>query len=448
MDDPWRLALVPALIGLNAFFVSTEYALVAFRPAHEERLAQRKLRATLAAIRTLRGEMAASIGAIQVCITMTNLLLGWIGEPAMSDLLNWLLGPVWQLLPPAVGAGIATAVGFLIVTLLTVVLSELVPKAVTLQRTLSIVRITAVPMVFIMRMIRPLVWLMNTSAQVTMRALGLGNVRIDDAPPTAEEIGLIARQAGEAGTVNPQERSLILNALALGKRTARQIMVPRVKMVFLDIRLNMEDNLARMGERLFSRLPLCDGGLDRVLGLVYTKEFLTAFQVKDADSSVLQLIARPAVFAPASISLHQLLTTFAEKRSHLIFLVDEYGGVEGMVTLTDVIDELIGEMREAGEEEPDDNGATHLHFAGDTPLHELAERLKHEPWPASGEVTTIGGLITARLGRIPLPGQTVEIDDLVLKITESDQRRIQSIELIACRTAPSVDREADHAPPD
>jgi len=344
----WQLAAVPLLIGTNAFFVCAEYAIVAIRSSQAEEMRARGQGTTAAAVEKLKADMSSTIGAIQVCITLTNLMLGWIGEPAMSAVLNMVFEPLGRLMPEALFKGLSTALGFVIVTLLTVVLSELVPKAVTLQYVTTVARFTAAPVLLIMRLIRPLVWLMNGLANLTTQSLGLGKVQIEDPAHTADEIKTITAESAEAGNVTPRESQLILNTLALGRRRASEIMVPRVKVKYLDVRWSMDENINVINEYVFSRLPLCDGGMDRVIGVIYTKEFLLAYEESDHDqtSDVLRLIARPVYYIPVTITLDRLLAAFTAKKMHLLCLVDEYGGVDGIVTLTDVVEELIGEIRE------------------------------------------------------------------------------------------------------
>ena len=207
----------------------------------------------------------------------------------------------------------------------------------------AVATLTAVPVLWVLRGARPLVWLMNAMANAVTVPLGLGRVdRMEKEWHTAEEIRQIASQAFEQGTVTPRERSLILNALALGRRKARQVMVPRVRVAYVDLKRPMEDNRRVINEHLYTRLPLCDGGMDHVLGWVPTKEFLSAYNAA-GESSVLQLLARPAVFYPENVALDGLLTVFHRNQTELIFLVDEYGGVEGIVTLQDVVNELLRE---------------------------------------------------------------------------------------------------------
>lgn len=334
------LLLLPILILLNAFFVAAEYAVVAIRRPQIATLESRGARRTARWLTRLRQRMSATLGGIQVCITMTNLLLGWIGEPAMTRVLMILLSPLGIVLSPAVAVAVSTAIGFIIVTLITVVVSELLPKALTLQHTLLVARIVSGPLVLILTAIRPLVVLMDVLANLLSRALGLGPVQIEDAPVGVDELKAIAREAGDRGTLDRQAQDLILNTLGLRQLRADDVMVPRPQVAYLDLTRTMEQNREVMEEHLYSRLPLCNGGMDHVVGIVYTKEFLAAYP-EAADSSMLQLLVRPAVFAPSTVSVDRLLALFLEKRVRMIILVDEYGGVDGIATLTDIMDELL-----------------------------------------------------------------------------------------------------------
>jgi CBS domain containing-hemolysin-like protein len=343
----WALAAVPILIACNAFFVAAEYAVVAARAATIDSMRRHGRLRSAAAIEQLQSRPASAIGTIQICITMTNLLLGWIGEPAMSAILYLLFASVIVLLPPALVTWVATILSFLIVTLLTVVLSELLPKALTLRYADIAAWLTAVPVLGIQRLLRPMVWLMNGMADLVIRPLGLGRVEdLEKQQVTADELRLLATMAGEQGALTLRERALVLNSLAFGRRSAREIMVPRVRIKYLDLQWNMEENRRIINEQLHSRLPLCDGGMDHVVGVVHTKEFLSAYNAA-AETGVLQLIARKPTFVPSSISLDRLLGVFHESHTQLVFLVDEYGGVDGLVTLQDVVDELVGEIAEA-----------------------------------------------------------------------------------------------------
>lgn len=335
------LAAVPLLIALNAFFVIGEYALVAARPAQLRSLRKRGRLRSANALESLKADSASSIGAIQVCITMTNLLLGWIGEPAMSAVLHRLFGPLIRAWPTTFGS-ISTLLSFIVVTLLTVVFSELLPKAMTLRYVELAVAVTAIPLLAIQKAIFPLVWLMNKMANVVTRPLGLGRIEEfgGEERVTADDLRHLTTQAAREGGVSARELSLVLNSLAIGNRRAKQIMVPRTRVAYLDLQRSMEENRRVIEQHLFSRLPLCDGGIDHVVGIIRIKEFLEAYYAH-GDTPVLSLIAQPAIFMPETIVLERLIEAFHEHHTQMLFLVDEHGGVEGLVTLKDLLDGLL-----------------------------------------------------------------------------------------------------------
>lgn len=327
---------------MNAFFVAAEYALIAIRPSQIEDLRRRRRLSTVAAIESLKANPASSIGTIQICITMTNLLLGWIGEPAMTAVLQKLFSPLVAF-SPTVMTIVSTSLGFVIVTLLTVVLSELLPKALTLQYASLAAQLTAGPILFIQYCLRPLVWVMKALANLCIKPLGFGDVdQLEAEQVSVEEIRLLADQAARSGVLSERERSIILTGLTFGRRKAHEIMVHRTRVQWLDTGKTMAENRRMVDQLLHSRFPLCDGDFDHCIGVVKVKEFLTAAEA-GADTAVLRLIAERPVFVPKMVSLDQLLKTFHEQNTELIFLVDEYGTTDGIVTLRDVMDELLAD---------------------------------------------------------------------------------------------------------
>lgn len=432
------------MILLNAFFVSGEYAVVAARPMHVEALRKRGRRRTAAALAALKANPTSAIGTIQVCITATNLALGWLGEPAMNGLLVALLGSVAAAIPEAVFRPISLIISFAIVTLLTVVFSELLPKALTLRYVQAAAMITSAPVLTISYMVRPLVWLMNAMANLVTLPLGLGRVEaLEDETTSVEEMRLLATDAARGGILTRFERSLIVNTLSLQKRRADRIMVPRLHVAYLDLARSMEENRQVLTDRLFSRFPLCDGAIDKVVGIVSTNRFLTAHYAT-GETSVLGLIADPPVFAPEYVNIGQILALMHERQTEFVVLVEEHGGMAGIVTMKDVIDDLMGLVDESkvmlkgaliGDlfpvdfdvRSPDD--ATRQVVRGDLPVHELERLLGRNDWPADDEAATIAGLIQSRLGEIGKPGDEVIVQGVRLRIAQGDGRTIHQVDV-------------------
>lgn len=438
MPTTLALILVPVLIVLNAFFVAAEYAVVATRPMHLELMRRTGRRRAADAMQTLRQRAADAIGAIQVCITMTNLLLGWLGEPAMTRVLRGVLGGLADVIPPAVFTPMSVALAFLVVTLLTVVFSELLPKAMTLRHVTWSARATAVPVLMITRAVRPLVWLMNQLANVVTVPLGLGRVdKIAEHRVTTAEIRLLTTTAEAEGELTPRERSVILNALTLADRPVSQIMIPRVRVKHLDLKWSMDDNRAIINERLYSRLPLCNGGMDHIIGVVHTKEFFSAYHAA-GDVAVLQLIAREPVFVPQTQPLDQLFTTFAQTHSQLLIVADEYGGAAGIVTLRDATDSLLAASEHITIAPPDT-----FETPGETPLHDLAQRLHRPDWCATEPAATVGGLIQDRLGHFPVAGEAIDVEGVRLQVTEADDRNALRVRVVVKPTMADGSRDAN-----
>ena len=434
------LLIVPALIALNAFFVAAEYAVVAARPIHLESLRQRGRRRAVAAMERLKQNPADAIGSIQVCITATNLALGWVGEPAMTALLLKIAGPLASVIPQAVFRPVSIALAFLIVTLLTVVFSELLPKALTLRYVPTVIRLTAKPTLVIGRAVQPLVWLMNKMANLVTVPLGLGAVdKAEQSAAPAQELRLLATEAARLGTLSEAERTLILNTLALNRRLVNRVMVPRTQVQYLDLRWSMAANRQVIESRLYTRYPLCDGGLDNIIGVVKTKQFLTAAEAQ-ADTTVLQLLADQPLFAPEISTLAQVLALFSERKAEFALLVDEYGSMAGVVTLGDIIDDLLGAIDQSKallsqavstdvrrEQQPPQPRIVR----GDLAVHELGRLMGRPEWGDDEDAATVAGLMQARLGEIGQMGREVEIDGLVLTILESDGRAIHRVEVRA-----------------
>jgi putative hemolysin len=214
-------------------------------------------------------------------------------------------------------------------------------------------------------------------------------------------------------------------------------MVPRVRVSYLDIQRSMQDNLDAISSYLFSRMPLCDGGMDHVIGVVYTKEFLTAFQETD-DSSVLLLIARNPVFTHVTIELDRLLTRFHDDKTHLMFLVDERGSVHGIVTLTDVVNELLGPMHEGQDARIVSRSADGMIVKGDMPISHVAEHIQRPGWGSDADVRSIGGLMTAMLGRVAHNGDKIEVHGVTLIAHKSNGRSVEEVRIIAPPPQPPV----------
>jgi CBS domain containing-hemolysin-like protein len=416
------LLLALALVALNAFFVATEFAIVRVRATRIDELVAKGVRRAAATQQVLRG-LNAYLSACQLGITLTSLGLGWVGEPAFAHLLEPLFAPLG-------GGGVvathsmALAASFVLITFLHVVLGELAPKTVAIERAEGVALLVAWPIRAFHALFYPLIWVMNSLANLTVRALGLRAAAGEGLAHSEEELRLILSVSQASGTLEEEHAELLENALDFSERTVRQIMVPRADIVWLDARRSAQENLATVRESGHTRYPLCEGDVDRVLGIVHLKDLF----LDPASSPDLRGLARQPVFVPEGLPIDRLLRSFQTTRMHLAVVIDEYGGTSGVVTIEDVLEELIGEIQDEFDEEApkvQDLGAGRLSVDASLPADEIAETLGlAEDADADEEVETLGGLVVARLGRIARPGDVVEIGGRKLEVTRMSGRRI------------------------
>ncbi len=412
-----------ALVGLNAFFVATEFAIVKVRDTRIEELVAKGVRRAVAARRVLR-DLDAYLSATQLGITLASLGLGWIGEPAFA---RWF-EPVFAGLGPqrtVATHSAALACSFLLITFLHVVFGELAPKTLAIERPLAIALWSAGPIRLFRILFYPLIWTLNGSATLTLRAMGLPPASEASLAHSQEELRIILSMSSRSGLLPSSRARLLEKALGFADRTVRQILIPRADTVYLDTNRSAEENLAVVRATGHTRYPLCDGDLDRVIGILHIKDlFLRPAQA--GSNYDLRALAREPLFLPESLRLDRALSAFQKQRLHMAAVLDEYGGTSGIVTLEDVVEELIGEIQDEFDEEapkvqPLPDGR--ILVDASVPLDE-AEREIGIPLGSDEEVDTLGGLVVARLGRIARAGDEVDIGGRRIEVTRVRGRRI------------------------
>src|SRR5262245_37993993 len=328
--------LALALVAANAFFVATEFAIVRVRETRIEELLARGVKRAVATREVLQN-LNAYLSACQLGITLTSLGLGWVGEPAFAHLFEPLLPGLgaWRALASH-SAGLAAA--FALIPFLHVVLGELVPKTVAIDRAEGVALLVAWPIRWFHRAFFPLIWILNGAANLAIRGLGLTPAPEESRAHSEEELRMILGLSHRSGVLSQAHAELIENALDFVDRSARQIMVPRADIVYLDVNRSWEENLETARAGGHTRYPLCDADLDRVVGVLHIKDLF----LSPAASPDLRALAREPLFVPDGLEVQRLLALFQKQRVHLGIVIDEYGGASGLVTLEDVLEELIG----------------------------------------------------------------------------------------------------------
>lgn len=420
MKDLLYIFLALTLVALNAFFVATEFAIVRVRTTRIDELVAKGVRRA-AATRAVLSDLNAYLSACQLGITLASLGLGWIGEPAFAHLLE----PVFAGLGRAGGIAthtIAITLAFVVITVLHVVVGEQAPKMVAIERAERVALLVAWPIRVFNFVLYPFIWAMNSLSNVSVRALGLTPVSEASAAHSEEELRMILSVSQRSGALQEAHAELLENALDFTERAVRQIMVPRGDIVWLDANASNDESVREVRESAHTRYPLCDGDLDHVLGILHLKDLF--LQPPGTD---LRRLVRQPLFVPEGLSIDRLLRQFQRSRTHLAVVIDEYGGTSGVVSIEDVLEELIGEIQDEFDEEApkvQDLGGGRLSVDASIPADEVAETLGIADRSEEEEVDTLGGLVVARLGRIARPGDVVELGGRRVEVSRVSGRRI------------------------
>ncbi|MCW5551849.1 MAG: HlyC/CorC family transporter [Verrucomicrobiae bacterium] len=432
-----KLLAVFVLVLLNGFFVAAEFGLVKIRDTQLVTLAAKGHRRARVA-RKILSNLDAALSATQLGITLTSLGLGWIGEPVFASLLEPVMG--WlQIESPQARHSIAFAVGFSVITFLHIVVGELAPKSLAIRKPLPVSLWVAMPLDWFYKLSFPAIWVLNHAANWLLRQFGIQPVNEMELVHSEEELRLILGATRKQTASAPVARNLVLNALDLRQRIVREVMRPRQELTVLRMEASMAECLEVAEKTRYSRFPLCeDGDLDRTRGVVHIKD-LYAMRLKARTGAELLPVARKLIYIPETAHLEKLLQLFLERKLHLALVVDEYGGTTGMVTLENILEELVGQIQDEFDQEKPllvRGSETTWEVAGALPLHEL-EEIVGVPMREEG-LTTTSGWVTQRLGGFPKAGDTLAVGGFELRVEEMDGARVGRLRLTQMRP-PSVE---------
>jgi CBS domain containing-hemolysin-like protein len=428
MSNLMRLLGVFALVLLNGFFVAAELALVKIRDTQIETLVTGGNRRAKT-VRLLLRNLEATISATQFGITLASLGLGVLVEPVFEA----LLAPVFDgfhVESAAVRHTVAILTGFFINSFLLIVVGELGPKAIAIRKTVPVALWTAQPLAWFARITFPFVWLLNKSAMWLLKQAGIESVTEAEHAHSVEELRLLITASQRHSGATRLGRDIVLNALDLRRRKVREVMRPRQEIVMLDTDASITECLEVAEKSRYSRLPLCErGNLDKTLGVVHFKDLFAA-RYKAHSGADLAGIARKLIYVPETARLEKLLQLFLERQLHFAIVVDEYGGTVGMVTLENILEELVGQIQDEFDQEKPllvRMGLTSWEMAGGLPLHELSE-LVAQPLEEEG-ITTVSGWVTHRQGGFPKVGDTLTLGAFELRVEEMDSMRVAKLRL-------------------
>lgn len=410
---PLLAALIcAALILISAFFVMAEFAAVRVRETQLESLVEADPRAARAM--EIHRDLSYHLSAIQAGIVLCALALGAVGESLFSHPFRVLLGRLpWPGLVLPLSSGLA----LLVMTTLHVVLAELVPRNLAIRSALPWALRTAAPLLAWSHLVRPLTWGLTKLSHLVLRIFGVRPVAdAEDMLPSEAEFRRMLVRSQVEGSLELDRKELIENLFDFSRRTVKEIAVPRARVVYFDLVQSLEENLALARTIVHTRIPLVEGDLDRVVGIIHLKDLLWAMQ--DGGVVDLRALARPAYFVPEMKLIQGLLLEFQQRKQHLALVVNEYGGVDGLVTLEDVLEELVGEIQDEFDREAIQlrrtRGGAWL-AQGNVMLEQLVDHLKLDLQAEAGSVS-LGGFFQERLGRVLRPGDELRIQGWRIRV--------------------------------
>jgi len=412
------------LVAANAFFVATEFAIARIRYTQVRELEARRAPGARS-LRHAVENIDAYLAACQLGITIASIGLGVVGKPAFERIVEPFTEPLGELTGIA-AYGLSFAFAFSIVTLLHVVLGELAPKSLAIARNTGTALAIAPPMRAFYVAMKPFVDFFNWLGNLVLKPFGIPPAReVGHAPHSEDELRALLRQSLKEGLIDPEEREFAENVFVFGDRRARQVMLPRSEIVFVTTDETTRDAAERVKETGHTRLPLCepDGGLDELVGVVNAKDLLGA--TLDGEDLSLRDLARPIARIPESMLLDELFTELRRERRHIAVALDEYGTTTGLLTLEDILEEIVGEISD----EFDEAGADVITRAdgvlvvkGIAPVQRVADELGVAI--ANAREATIGGHVVELLGRLPETGEIISLDGFEAEVTAVGEARI------------------------
>lgn len=425
------ILLIALLIALNAFFVAAEFAIIKVRYTSVEREAEAGSSIAQTSQKIL-DRLDAYLSAAQIGITLASLALGWIGEPIVADIIVATMHAIGLPISDLLAHQIALPIGFVAITILHLIFGEAVPKYAAIYYPQELTYFCAIPLKFFAAMTAPLVWIINSGTWLVLAPFGI-KVESDHDTHTELELRMLlaaSAQSGELGSIQKTEHEMIEKVFSFDERLVRQIMVPRTQMACVALEENSEQVLDTVAKEGYSRMPVFSGSRDTIVGVVHSKELLRKFMEK--QSFKLADIMRPAYFVPETKKIRVLLRELQSKRNHMAIVVDEFGVTSGLVTLEDIVEEIVGEIQD---EYDDESPAVEMRKEGDFIVNAHASILDvnsflPKPLPESPEYSTVAGLLNVLFSGIPEVGQSCSECGYEFRIIKRSRGSVGSVLLI------------------
>lgn len=438
-SDLIRLLAVVLLVLANGFFVAAEFSLVSVRRTRIAELVANGNDSAEAVQRAIQNPDRV-IAATQLGITLASLGLGWIGEPALAHLIQ----PVVALFPNAVQSevshSISAGIAFVVITFMHVVVGELAPKSIALQDPEKTSLFIAKPTLLAETIFKPAIWALNGTGNFLLKLVGVHPASGHELVHSVEELKMLVTASAESGVVEQDESQMLHAVFDFGDMVVRQVMMPRTEIEAVEANTPLLDIISLTTQSTYTKFPVYEDNLDQILGIVHVKDLLPALQGEDCTGCVARDFVREPIFVPDSLPVDALLRTFRAQRQHIAIVLDEFGGTAGLVTLEDLLEEIVGEVSDPFDEfvpeiEPLPDGTYRID--GLTLIEVVNEQLGLnlvEP-----DYDTIAGYMLGKLGRIPRPNDTIQSDGVRLQVESMDGLRIDHLLLTRLPPPPDTD---------
>ncbi|XJZ28074.1 hemolysin family protein [Bacillota bacterium Lsc_1132] len=427
--DIFNLVIIAILIALTAFFVASEFAIIRVRGSRIDQLIEEGSTKAKSAKRVI-SNLDEYLSACQLGITITALGLGWLGESTIERLLHPLFTGLH--IPESITQVLSIGIAFALITFIHVVVGELAPKTLAIQKAEMIALFVARPLILFYKIMYPFIWVLNGSARFATSIFGLKPVSENEIAHSEEELRIILSESYKSGEINQSEFKYVNKIFEFDNRIAKEIMVPRTEIISLSKEDTLDTFLEVLQEEKFTRYPIIDGDKDHIIGLINSKEVMTDVLQKNALlSQSLEKYIRPIIRVIETIPIHDLLVKMQKDRVHMAVLMDEYGGTSGLVTVEDILEEIVGEIRDEFDmdEVPMIRKITENHYIMDAKVlvSEVNDLLGIEI--DDEDIDTIGGWILTENYEAK-EGDVVQHDAYTFKITEMEEHHIKYIEVV------------------
>jgi CBS domain containing-hemolysin-like protein len=420
-----NILLTIFLVLLNGFFVAAEFAIVKVRSSQVELRAQAGSQLAKVALNMIT-HLDAYLSATQLGITLASLGLGWIGESVVSEIIIHIMQVAGFQGDADLAHKIALPIAFSVITILHIVFGELAPKSLAIQRSESTTLAIAIPLQFFYYIFKPAIWFLNGFSNLLLRGIGITPVHGAEVH-SSEELRLIFEQSKESGAIQDSQHELFENVFSFNDRMVKQIMVPRTKLAALDIESSEDKILDMVFTEGYSRIPVYRESIDNIVGVLYVKDLLIV--IRRGQPIELEKLIRPAYFVPETKKINRLLQHFQRSHLHMAIVSDEFGGVSGLVTMEDIMEELVGEIQDEYDEEvPVVEKLSDFEFKVSTAaaILDVNDFLPY-PLPEGEDYETVGGLVNVIYGTIPEVGDTAVFQEYEFKVLEKSQRNIELV---------------------